>query len=143
LPGRIQTRIFSLAIIGSIVQLIFSGILPDTEGAPLGTMYKITFSILITTIVLGIVWEFIYQGLMQFRWEKDWPTFFGLITVINEGAVVWFLIKADIVPGVPKGLPFTTFVTDFLLVWLITFFWLNGPMRVPFISWRHSGGRLV
>ena len=23
-------------------------------------------------------WEFLYHGLQQFRWEKDWPTLFGL-----------------------------------------------------------------
>jgi hypothetical protein len=142
LLGRISTRIFVLAIVGSIVQLIFTPILPGTDGAPLGTLYKATFGILIATIVLGIGWEFIYHGLMQFRWEKDWPTLFGFVTVINEGALVWGFVKWDLIPGVPKELPFSTFVTDFLLVWMISFLWVNGPMRVPFVRWLHTGGRL-
>jgi hypothetical protein len=146
--GRIQTRIFALVLIGSIAQLIFSPILPGTDGASLGTLYKITFGVLIATIVLGIGWEFIYHGLMQFRWEKDWPTLFGLITIINEGAVVWFVVKAGIVPGIPKfdnkvTLPFSTFAVDFAIVWILTFLWVNGPMRVPFVFWRHRGGRLI
>jgi hypothetical protein len=144
LLGRIETRIFALALIGSIAQLIFSPILPGIpDGADLSKVYKITFGVLIATIVLGIVWEFVYHALMQFRWEKDWPTLFGFITVVNEGALVWFLIKADVVPWVPKGLPFSTFVVDFLIVWMLTFLFVNGPMRVPFVRWRHRGGRLV
>jgi hypothetical protein len=80
---------------------------------------------------------------MQFRWEKDWPTLFGLVTAINEGALVWFLIKADVIPGVSSDLAFSTFLVDFAVVWLATFLFVNGPMRVPFIRWRHNGGRLV
>ena len=143
LLGRIETRIFALGLIGSIAQLIFSPFLPNTNGAPLGTLYKITFAILIATIVLGIVWEFIYHALMQFRWEKDWPTLFGFVTIINEGAVVWAVIKANLVPGVPKQLPFSTFAVDFVIVWMLTFLFVNGPMRVPFVFWRHRGGRLI
>ena len=144
LLGRIETRIFVLLLIGGIVQLIISPFLPGIpDGADLGDVYKITFGVLFATIVLGIIWEFTYHAVMQFRWEKDWPTLFGFITVINEGALVWFLIKADIVPWVPKQLPFSTFVTDFIVVWVVTFLFVNGPMRVPFVHWRHRGGRLV
>ena len=144
LLGRIETRIFALLLVGSIAQLIFTPILPGVpDGADLGSLYKITFGVLFATIVLGVLWEFVYHALMQFRWEKDWPTLFGFLTVINEGALVWFLIKADVVPWVPKELPFSTFVTDFLIVWFLTFLFVNGPMRVPFVFWRHRGGRLV
>ena len=64
---------------------------------------------LFATIVLGILWEFVYHALMQFRWEKDWPTMFGFLTIINEGALLWFLIKANVVPWVPKDLPVRDF----------------------------------
>lgn len=141
--GRIQTRIFALALVGSIAQLIFSPILPNTGSTTLGSLYKMTFGILIATIVLGILWELVYHALMQFRWEKDWPTLFGFLTVINEGALVWVAIKLDLVPGASKHLRFSTFVVDFLIVWMLTFLFVNGPMRVPFVHWRHRGGRLV
>ncbi len=39
-------------------------------------------------------------------------------------------------------LPFSTFVTDFLIVWMLTFLFVNGPMRVPFLRWRHNGGKV-
>jgi hypothetical protein len=140
--GRIQTRIFALAVVGSLVQLVFSWVLPNTSKLTAGELYKMTFGILITTIVLGIAWEFVYHALMQFRWEKDWPTLFGLITIVNEGALVWGFIKWDLIPGVSSKLPFSTFIVDFVLVWVLTFLWVNGPMRVPFLRWRHAGGRI-
>ena len=144
LLGRIETRIFALALIGSIAQLIFSPVLPHTDGAPLGTLYKITFAILITTIVLGIVWEFIYHALMQFRWEKDWPTLFGLITIINEGAAG--LVRHQGQPGArafPSSCRSRRSSSTSLIVWMLTFLFVNGPMRVPFVFWRHRGGRLI
>ncbi len=140
--GRISTRIFALGLIGSIAQLIFSWVLPGVGGLTAGELYKMTFGVLIATIVLGIGWEFIYHGLMQFRWEKDWPTLFGLITIVNEGALVWGFVKWNLIPGVSKDLPLSTFVVDFVIVWMLTFLWVNGPMRVPFLRWRHTGGRL-
>ena len=140
--GRIQTRVFVLALIGSLTTLVISLVLPNTPGS-LGDTYKTTFSVLIAVTVLGIAWEFVYHGLMQFRWEKDWPMLFGLITAVNEGALVWVLIKASAIPGVDSGLKFSTFLVDFAVVWLVTFLFVSGPMRVPFIRWRHNGGRLV
>jgi hypothetical protein len=142
LSGRIQTRIFILAVIGSLATLVVSLVLPSAPDS-LADTYKATFAVLIAVAVLGIGWELIYHGLMQFRWEKDWPTLFGLVTAINEGALVWFLIKADVIPGVSSDLAFSTFLVDFAVVWLATFLFVNGPMRVPFIRWRHNGGRLV
>jgi len=142
LLGRIETRIFVLAVIGSLTTLVITPLLPSTPGS-LGETYKATFAVLIAVAVLGIVWEFIYHALMQLRWEKDWPTLFGLVTAVNEGALVWVLIKAGAIPGVPEELAFSTFLIDFAVVWMVTFLWVNGPMRVPFIRWRHNGGRLV
>ncbi len=142
LLGRIETRIFVLALIGSLTTLVITPVLPSTPGS-LGATYKITFSVLIAVTVLGILWEFVYHGLMQLRWEKDWPTLFGLVTAINEGALVWVLIKAGAIPGAPDDLAFAAFLIDFAVVWLATFLWVNGPMRVPFLRWRHQGGRLV
>ena len=86
LYGRIQTRIVLLIVVGGIWTLIITPFLPT--GEPLGTSYQTTFLVLLTVLVLGVLWEFVYHGLQQFRWEKDWPTFFGLLTMINEG-ICW------------------------------------------------------
>ena len=95
LNGRLQTRIFMLVVFGSIITFLITPILPDgAPGTPgfNGDFYRVTFIILATVLVLGIIWELIYHVIQQFRWEKDWPTLFGLITAINEGALVWLLL---------------------------------------------------
>lgn len=140
LNGRIQTRIFALAVFGGIWTLILTPLLPD--GAPIGTSYGATFTVLIIAIVLGVLWEFVYHGIQQFRWEKDWPTLFGLVTIINEGALVWTLVATGAWFWAVE-VSFGIFFFDFLTTWLIVWVMVNGPMRVPFVRWRFHGGELI
>lgn len=141
LNGRIQTRIFLLAVVGSIWTLIITPVLPID--APLSTAYKVTFSVLLVTTVLGVVWELIYHGIQQFRWEKDWPTLFGLVTAVNEGFVVWLLVHDGSAPGLPFPVTTGVFLVQFLTTWLLVWLAAIGPMRVPFVHWRFRGGRLI
>ena len=142
LYGRIQTRIVLLVVVGGIWTLIITPFLPT--GQPLSTSYRTTFLVLLTVLVLGVLWEFVYHGLQQFRWEKDWPTLFGLLTAIPEGLLVWFLFKGGAVWWIdPNELPGPAFVIDFATTWLLVWLVANGPMRVPFIHWRINGGRLI
>jgi hypothetical protein len=143
LNGRIQTRIFLLVVVGGIWTLIITPVLPGLHG-PLSADYRVTFTVLVTTLVLGIGWELVYHFIQQFRWEKDWPTLFGLITVINEGILVRVLLGLDLVPGIDgPAVPLPAFVILFLTTWILVWLIANGPMRVPFIHWRFRGGRLV
>jgi hypothetical protein len=141
LSGRIQTRIVLLAVIGGLWTLILTPVLPIPGS--LSQAYRITYIILLTTIVLGVLWELLYHLLMQWRWEKDWPTLFGLLTVINEGALVWLLLSLHLVPGISGDVPLGAFLLLFLTTWIIVWLVANGPMRVPFIHWRFRGGRLI
>jgi hypothetical protein len=141
LGGRIQTRLFLLAVVGGIVTLIIGPLLPVS--APLSVVYRNTFVILAAVAILGIGWECVYHFLMQWRWEKDWPTLFGLLTGIPEGVLVWLLLRAGAIPGISGTVPTPAFVIDFAVVWLAAWLVANGPMRVPFIRWRFRGGRLV
>ena len=137
LNGRIQTRIFMLATWGALITLLITPILPNDPD------YKTTYIILATVAVLGVGWEIIYHLVQQFRWEKDWPTLFGFITCVNEGALVWLLLELEVVPGIDGEVPFSTFVIDFLVIWMVIWLWVNGPMRVPLIRWRFFGGRII
>ena len=141
LGGRIQTRLWLLAVIGGLVTLIIGPVLPVS--APLGTVYRDNFLILAAIAVLGIGWECLYHLVMQWRWEKDWPTLFGLVTVVPEGLLVWVLLRAGAIPGIQGTVPAPAYVIDLLAVWLSVWLVANGPMRVPFIRWRFHGGRLV
>ncbi|GAA1547412.1 hypothetical protein [Nocardioides humi] len=138
LNGRIQTRIFMLVVFGGLITLVLTPILPGDPD------YKTTYLILAAVLVLGVLWELVYHGIQQFRWEKDWPTMFGLITALNEGALVWLLVDLGAVPGIDgDSVPFWAFFIDFTVIWLVVWVWTNGPMRVPFIRWRFFGGRIV
>lgn len=140
LNGRLQTRIFMLVVFGGLITLVLTPILPGDPD------YRTTYLILAAVLVLGIVWELVYHAIQQLRWEKDWPTMFGLITAINEGALVWLLLDLELVPGIDypyDGVPFWAFFIDFSVIWLAIWVWTNGPMRVPFIRWRFFGGRII
>lgn len=138
LYGRIQTRIVLTIVVGGLWTLIITPFLPTGEA--IGPSYRMTFIILLAVLVLGIVWEFVYHGLQQFRWEKDWPTFFGLLTGINEGLLVWILLKAGAIPGV-GDVPVSVFLIQFITTWLVIFLVVNGPVQIFFSRWRFRGGR--
>jgi hypothetical protein len=140
LAGRLQTRIFVLVVIGGLTTLVVTPLL----GSPvsLSQLYRATFVVLAAVLVLGLLWELLYHLLQQFRWEKDWPTLFGLLTGINEGLLVWLLLVSGLLPtGVDIGAG--DFLAVFISVWIVSWLWVNGPMRVPWIRWRFRGGRLV
>ena len=78
---------------------------PDHHADPahrrtLGTSYQTTFTILVAVAGarrrLGAAST---TRIQQFRWEKDWPTIFGLLTAINEGLLVWLLLAGWRGPG--------------------------------------------
>jgi hypothetical protein len=148
--GRIQTRIFLLAVIGGPFTLLMATILP-AEGAPLKVKYQDAFVVLFWVALFGVLWECVYHFLMQWRWEKDWPSFFGFATLINEGLLVYFLVRKGTLPGIygrgfpgdPVLVPGWFFWVDFLVVWIAVWVWANGPMRVFNIHWRFFGGRIV
>ncbi len=138
LYGRIQTRIVLLIVVGGIWTLIITPFLPTGES--LSHSYRTTFLVLLTVLVLGVAWEFLYHGLQQFRWEKDWPTFFGLLTMINVGVLVGLLIRGGAVPGV-GGVPLSAFLIQFITTWLVVWLVANGPVQIFFSRWRFRGGR--
>lgn len=141
LAGRLQTRVFVLATVGAVLTALIVPVLPATPG-PLGTTYKTAFLMLLAVIVVGLGWELLYHLLMQWRWDKDWPTLFGLVTIVPEGLVMWALIDSGLVPGV-DGVALATFATMFVFVWVGQWLFVNGPMRVLSVQWRLRGGRLL
>lgn len=141
LTGRIQTRIFLLAIVGGLITAVIVPALPGS--APLGDKYQDGFLVLLSVAVLGVLWELVYHFLMQWRWEKDWPTLFGLATAVPEGLLVWLLLRAGAIPGLAGTVGGAAFAIQFIAVWLGVWLAANGPMRVPFIRWRFYGGRLL
>jgi hypothetical protein len=141
LAGRLQTRIFLLATIGVVLTALVVPVLPGTTGS-LADTYLTAHLILLAVAVVGLGWELLYHLLMQFRWDKDWPTLFGLLTIVPEGLLMWVLLEAGLIPGIDGPVAFSTFATMFSLVWAGQWLFANGPMRVLCVQWRLRGGRL-
>ncbi|AFU02109.1 hypothetical protein [Nocardia brasiliensis] len=143
LNGRIQTRVLALSVIGAFVAVLITPLLP-TGSLSLGQAYRVTLSVLLATVLVGVLWELLYHFLQQFRWEKDWPTLFGFLTVINEGALMWVLVDRTTLV-LPEHLhpSLTAFLIQFVLTWMVFWLIVNGPLRVPFHRWRFQGGRFL
>ncbi len=138
--GRIQTRFFLLAVVGGLWTLAITPLLPG--GGALGDRYQATFTALAVVFVVGIGWEALYHFLQQFRWEKDWPILFGLLEGVPEGIVAWLVLRSGVVAGDP-AVDGAAFAIHFGTTWLVTWLFVIGPMRVPFLRWRFRGGRLI
>jgi len=139
--GRIQTRLWLLAVVGGLVTALLTPVLPVQ--AAVADKYRTTFVVLGAVAVIGVAWELVYHLLMQWRWEKDWPTLFGLVTAIPEGVLVGWLATQGLLPFVRGPVPVEVFAIHFAVVWFVVWLVANGPMRVPFVRWRFRGGRLL
>ena len=139
--GRIQTRLFLLAFVGGPLAFLLAAILPrPTPLTTYNNMLRVFFGALVIVAVVGVIWELIYHGIQQFRWEKDWPTLYGLITAIPEGIVVYLLLDRGI-PWEFGDVPLKTFLPMFIITWLAIWAVASGPLRIAFPRWRFRGGR--
>jgi len=138
LLGRFHTRLVLMLFPALAWTLLISLFLPG----PAGQVYKATlFTWFVVTLVGVVLWEPLYHGLMQFRWEKDWPAFFGLLNGVNEGILAYILLRTvgPAVPDVGVG----TFLIHFSTTWLVAWTVGNGPLRIVLPHWRFRGGNVL
>lgn len=134
--GRIQTRLLLLATVGVAWTILSSPFLP-TGDASLGEVYTATFrSLAIVALMGAMIWEPLYHGLQQLRWEKDWPTGIGLVTGLTEGVITYLVLASTM--SVSGAAFFIHFLTTWVLVWAS----VHGPLRVVLLRWRYRGGRV-
>ena len=140
LGGRWQSRLFVLATIGVIVSAFFTFAFDDR-----GVDRAIFFYILGYVALFGAVWDLLFIGLQRLRWDRDWPAAFQVGAGVVEGIVLWLVIDSVGLPGIPEGgVPvLSRFLPHYGSVWLLSFLWLQGPMRVLSTNWRFNGGRLA
>lgn len=139
LMGRWETRLLLLGTIGLAMTLIFGQILDDLM-TPL--------AVLAYVLLIGFVWDILYGIVQNFRWDRDWPPLFQLVTGIVEGAFLWGVIllwEAQFggLPGVDAHLTFNMFLTHYTLVWVTTFLATQGLLRIIFPRWRFHGGKWI
>jgi hypothetical protein len=135
--GRWQTRIALLATVGLAWTLLLTPLLPR-RGAALADTYQLTLlALAITALVGAVVWDPLYHALQQFRWEKDWPSLFALLTGTNEGVTTWFVLRQF------GAVPPWSFVGLFATTWLLIWFVVIGPIRIVLLRRRFTGGRVL
>ncbi len=138
LNGRLQTRWFLLLVVGVPWTVVVGPfLLPFAGGASLAEVYVVAWLAVALVGLLGMAWEVVYHLLMQLRWEKDWPTLFGLLTGVNE---LVGLVVALAILGAPVS--FAT-VLHFGSLWVLIWVVANGPLRVVLPRWRYQGGRVL
>lgn len=163
LMGRWQTRIFVSLTVGLIWTIVITPFLlinpPGADGyelalssdVPLGDTYKLTLAALLITTVFGcLFWDVVNHGLMQFRWEKDWPAFFNLLQVFPECLTTFLLLHVsvlnplpDIGPNKEQFVPVLAYLFLFFTTWVLVWLAGNGPMKIFFVRWRFFGGRII
>ena len=146
LTGRLQTRLYLTGSVGVVVTAVITPLLPTPSGMDIGAAYRMTFESLGLMAFLGLLWELVYHLVQQTRWDKDWPSLLGLLTVLNEAIVLWFVDHAlGVVPGTTgTSSPFLVLFTIHVgVTWLAMWLFLQGPVRVLLVRWRFEGSRVL
>ena len=132
LVGRWQTRVVLLATLGVLASVPFWWIAATPA----------VFAVVAWVAVLGIAWDALYSLLQAFRWERDWPPAFAVAAAVIEAVVIYLLATRFTLPGVPNDLSIALFAFQYTTVWVVTFLFAQGPMRVILPWWRFHGGRI-
>ncbi len=131
LLGRWENRLFLMGLVGAVISLLFGLLYHDL---------KTPFIVLGYVILFGFGWDALYQGLLSFRWDHDWPTIFQVLAGIFEGAFIWILVHYVGLPGVDRAFRFVQFLPHYSTIWLCVFIISQGPIRLFLPRWRYRGG---
>lgn len=135
--GRWQTRLFLLSTIGVLVTLPFYFGILETGYNP------VYLSVLLYVAIFGCGWDILYNYLQKFRWDRDWPGVFQLLTGIWEAVFIASFVKIFGLPSVPQDLSLLSFVLHYSLVWLGVYIGSQTIMRILFPRWRFRGGEIL
>jgi hypothetical protein len=142
LMGRWQTRVLLMLVLGALPTVVYMAAFGAFEAGGRGT-WKLPL-ILAYAIAVGLVWDVPYVAVQSLRWDRDWPYAFQFASGIFEGCVLFGLFAGDLLPGVVyEPGDAWRFALHYGTVFLLTFGFVFGPMRVLFPRWRFMGGRVV
>ncbi len=136
LMGRWQTRLAMLGTWGALVTLLFA--------LSYNGFNNDFFWVLGYVAAFGLVWDVIWILVQRLRWDRDWPAAFQWATAAIEGLLVYLLIDNFGLPGVKEGVtPRDIFAAHYGTVFIVTYLWVQGPMRALYPRWRFTGGRVI
>jgi hypothetical protein len=146
LMGRFQTRIFLAATVGVLWTAAITPALPRPAGMSSAFAYHVTFKALGLMTLLGLGWEVVYHVIQQSRWDKDWPSVFALLVVVPEAIPLWYVTHIlDVIPGTTRlSSPIIPlYVIHISTTWVLTWLFMQGPLRVLHLRWRFEGGKVL
>ena len=142
LYGRWQTRFLLITLLGGPITAIFalwfqSGWVP--------------FILLGYVLLFGFGWDFVYNYVQTWRWNRDWPPLFSLYAGLWEGCVLFVLTqlpaltlappRVSLLIGIPFGGNIGVFWLHYGLVFGASFFCSLGLIHVVMPHWRYQGGQ--
>lgn len=145
LAGRIQTRIFLTWTIGLVLSgfytLVYNAFMPDPPTIATIAFWEL-FLILIYVTLIGIILDFAYIFIQSFHWDRDWPLGYQFLTGFIEGIIVFWLFFFGLLPGTTYNAgDWWRFWLAYGTIWVTTWWWVFGPMRIFFLRWRFRGGQ--
>jgi hypothetical protein len=146
LSGRLQTRVFLGVTAGLAWTAVIAAVLPRPAGLSDASAYLIALEALALMTAVGLGWELLYHLLQQGRWDKDWPSLFALVTILNEAVLLWFVLHATRVIHGTAGIssPTLPFYASYVATtWVAVWLFAQGPIRVLHVRWRFDGGQVL
>ncbi len=77
LVGRIQSRLVLVLTVGGIWTFVAVPFIPRPPEATIGNVYGLTYIAVFIATFFGLLWELVYHGVQQLRWEKTGQPFLG------------------------------------------------------------------
>jgi len=147
LLGRWQTRAAMFLTWGVLISFLFALFYnPEgrNDGNP-GALNEDFFIVLFAVLILGFFWDVAWILLQRLRWDRDWPGAFQWGAALVEGVFAWILLANGALPFIPaeEAPPGSVFFFHYGLIFLVTWVFIQGPMRALFPRWRFYGGRIV
>ncbi len=133
LGGRIQTRLLVMLLIGLPLTLFWSLVFFTGK----------LFLIWLYVLLIGFVWDVLYVQIHRSHWDYDWPLAYQFFSGLTEGLGVFLLFWAGLLPFVVYGDgDWWRFALHYGSIWLLSYAWIFGPMRIFSLRWRFRGGEL-
>ena len=137
LRGRWQTRFLLLTLLGVPLTALFAWAYGDGVTP---------FALLGYVLLLGFVWDVLYDILQTLRWNRDWPPLFALLSTLWEGiflwiALTWLAEQGVPLPGISPALTAARFAAHYLAVSLTTWAAAHSLLLLLFPHWRFRGGQ--
>lgn len=143
LLGRWQTRIFLLFALGVPITAFYMLVFGAFAMGPSGEGFFKLPLLLLYVNALGLFFDALWIFLQSFRWDRDWPLAFQLGSGVIEGATAFALFASGVLPGAPfESGDSVRYLLHYGTVFLSSYAFLFGPMRVLFPRWRFRGGRV-